>query len=131
MRRFLLAGLVVASAVALAFAGPPVARTSKDGLGQYQAAFKRAAGGERVVLVLGSDDSLVTPKDGTVYRYTKYAERPELAGLAAGVYECFLGLDGNAKWARRVPATPAPAIAQPPLFQRPLFNPLGLCVGRT
>ena len=110
----------------------PVAKTTTDGLPAYRTARKLADAGERVVLVLGDDVSLLKPEDKEVFRYTKYTETEWLKSQAAGVYDCWKGDDGLPKMERRVP--PAPVRPSVGLglgvqFTGPLGNTI--CVGRS
>lgn len=106
-----------------------------DGLEGYQKARKLAESGERVVLILGTDDSLLQPGE-RVYRYTRYTECDALRSLVAGVYESTGGRmdDGLPAMVRRVPApqivqqfapAPGPQIVQPRGVQLGITGPLG------
>lgn len=138
MRKFLFLAAFGLASVAW---GQPVARTTADGVTAYRTARKLADGGGRVVLVLGTETSMLTSEDKDVYRYTRFTESDELKAFAPGVYDCFLGDDGKPKMERRVPKVvpavpyfqPAPPPGMALGFQLvgPLGNSVGVCVGRS
>lgn len=138
MRKFL---FLLAFGSSVAFA-QPVAKTTADGLTAYRTARKLAEGGQRAVLVLGTETSMLKSEDKDVFRFTRYAEYDELKGFAPGVYDCTKGADGSPKMERRCPPPPPPAVPYyPPApapgfglgFQLvgPLGNGVGVCVGRS
>lgn len=106
MRKFLI--LLMLAFSPLAMAQSVTTKFEEDGVGAYRAAFKKAAAGERVILVLGADDGLLKA-DEKAYRYTKYAEWSAVKDMASGVYECYKGEDGGVRWDRRVKLSSASA----------------------
>lgn len=107
MRKFL---FLLAFGSSVAFA-QPVAKTTADGLTAYRTARKLAEGGQRAVLVLGTETSMLRSEDKDVFRFTKYAEYDELKGFAPGVYDCTKGDDGTPKMQLRQPPAPLPVVS--------------------
>ncbi len=84
--------------------GAALAAPTDDGLDEYREARRLAAAGHRVVLVVGD----VPAPLGRVYRAAR------LPKTDPGVYDCFLGEDGQPKM---LPAVgPLPRLFDPPII---------------